>query len=90
VNCIPVPCAPSRTEIGNFPPPRPWKRSQETLAAGEGNLKCPKSQRGVLVHALAGRSPHTLDVCETGVHSLRDRSGRTVSGGSPSVNLYGH
>ena len=59
MNCIPVPCAPSRTEIGNFPPPRPWKRSQETLAAGEGNLKCPKSQRGVLVHALARRSPHT-------------------------------
>jgi hypothetical protein len=28
VNCIPVPCAPSHTEIGNFPQPRPWKRSR--------------------------------------------------------------
>jgi len=28
VNCIRAPCAPSHTEIGNFPPPRPWKRSR--------------------------------------------------------------
>jgi len=27
VNCIRVPCGPSRTETGNFPQPSPWKRS---------------------------------------------------------------
>ena len=27
MNCIRAPCAPSHTEIGNFPQPRLWKRS---------------------------------------------------------------
>lgn len=28
MNCTRVPRALSHTEIGNFPPPRPWKRSR--------------------------------------------------------------
>jgi hypothetical protein len=32
VNCTPVPCAPSHTEIGNFPQPTPWNKTQ-TLTA---------------------------------------------------------
>jgi len=30
-NYIWAPCAPSHTGIGNFPQPRPWKRSQQTI-----------------------------------------------------------
>jgi hypothetical protein len=39
VNCTPVPCAPSHTEIGNFPQPRPWNKTR-------ANLKPPVRPRG--------------------------------------------
>ncbi len=29
VNCIRVPCGPSRTETENFPQPRPWRPSSK-------------------------------------------------------------